>query len=92
MSGRVRLEITGRVQGVGFRWYTREKARRWGLSGWVRNLADGSVEVVAEGDDASISGLVEMLKQGPPGAHVRDVRSQPFAGDAPLPSPFTVLK
>ena len=92
MSERVRLEISGRVQGVGFRWYTREKARRWGLAGWVRNKADGSVEVMVEGTTAAIDGLIEMLRAGPPGATVSDVRRVPSDVTGALPHPFTVLK
>ena len=92
MIERVRLEISGRVQGVGFRWYTREKARRWGLAGWVRNKADGSVEVVVEGTTASIDGFVEMLRAGPPGASVSDVRRIPEGTTESLPHPFTVLR
>lgn len=92
MSERVRIEIIGRVQGVGFRWFTREKARRWGLAGWVRNCPDGSVEIVAEGPDASIEGLIAMLRKGPPGASVMELRRHPAPGEGPLPEPFTVLK
>ena len=92
MSVRVRLEIRGRVQGVGFRWFTREKARRWGLAGWVRNTADGGVEVMVEGTAASIDGLIEMLHAGPPGASVSDVRRVVVEDATPLPHPFAVLK
>src|SRR3954463_12516566 len=52
-----RYVITGRVQGVGFRWFTHDAAAREGLHGWVRNLADGSVEVVAEGESAAVQQL-----------------------------------
>lgn len=92
MSERVRLEITGRVQGVGFRWFTREKARRWGLAGWVKNMPDGSVEVLVEGSEGAIDGLIEMLRAGPPGAAVTALRRLPAENAEPLPQPFTVLK
>jgi acylphosphatase len=66
--------ISGRVQGVGFRYFTAGQARRLGVRGSVRNLPDGRVEVVAEGDRAAIEALLAAVRQGPPGAHVRDVR------------------
>jgi acylphosphatase len=68
----VRLEATvrGRVQGVGYRYFVVRSARRLGLSGWVANEHDGSVRVVAEGNEASIQELEEALRVGPPGAVV----------------------
>jgi len=57
--------VTGRVQGVGFRWYVLQHARRLGLSGWVRNLVDGNVEILAEGPKRHLESLVESLRKGP---------------------------
>lgn len=70
-----RLEATihGRVQGVYFRGTTREQARALGLTGWVRNEYDGTVRVVAEGDQPTLTRLLSFLHQGPPGAHVTHV-------------------
>ena len=69
----VGLRILGHVQGVGFRWWTRTRAERLGLRGIVRNDSDGSVVVVAEGDEAALRTLCELLEQGPPGAIVERV-------------------
>ena len=68
-----RYVIAGRVQGVGFRWFTHDAAAREGLHGWVRNLADGSVEVVAEGDAASVERLEAAIRRGPGSARVAHV-------------------
>lgn len=65
-----RVRVAGRVQGVGFRWWTRSLAQRLGVTGSVRNLADGSVEVIASGTTDQLAALDEQLQQGPPGAHV----------------------
>jgi acylphosphatase len=73
MAARVHLLISGRVQGVGFRWATQREGSRLGLRGWVRNLADGRVEVVAEGAEAQVEELVEWCRQGPAGARVSEV-------------------
>ena len=62
--------IRGRVQGVGFRWWTRSQARRLGLVGTVRNCVDGSVEVQASGPAERIARFERMLTNGPPGAQV----------------------
>lgn len=68
-----RYVIAGRVQGVGFRWFTHDAAAREGVHGWVRNLADGSVEVVAEGDVESIDRLEAAVRRGPSSARVERV-------------------
>lgn len=65
--------VTGRVQGVGFRWFTEEAALREGLSGFVRNLPDGSVEAEAEGDVDALLRFERALRQGPRGARVDGV-------------------
>jgi acylphosphatase len=65
-----RLVIQGRVQGVGFRWWTLEAAQRFGLAGWVRNCGDGSVEVLAIGGEDAIGRLAQVCLKGPPGARV----------------------
>jgi acylphosphatase len=68
--------VSGRVQGVFFRAATEAAARRLGVTGWVRNLADGSVELVACGAEAKLSELERWLWQGPPRARVEQVQSQ----------------
>ena len=69
----VQARVTGRVQGVSFRWYTQEQAQRLGVSGWVRNEPDGSVLLHAEGDDDAVDALVAWCHQGPPSARVEHV-------------------
>ena len=78
----VRLIIRGRVQGVGFRWWACEAARRLGLDGWVRNLADGSVELLAAGPEAVVAGFIESCRSGPRGARVASVERHAAADDA----------
>jgi acylphosphatase len=73
---RVRLLVSGRVQGVGFREFTRRAAHRLGVGGWVCNLDDGRVEVVADGERAALDALVTAVRSGPPGALVREVRQE----------------
>jgi len=65
--------VTGRVQGVAFRASTVERARESGLTGWVRNLADGAVELEAQGDEARITALLAWCAHGPPAARVTGV-------------------
>ena len=72
---RVHLKIEGRVQGVYFRASIVNEAARLGLTGWVRNCHDGSVEVVAEGPRAQLDELATWCRQGPPGAVVQRVHS-----------------
>jgi len=74
-----RFVIAGHVQGVGFRWFTHDAAAREGIHGWVRNLADGSVEVVAEGDVESVDRLEAALRRGPGAARVTHVEVEEHA-------------
>lgn len=62
---RMTAHVHVKVQGVGFRWWTRSRALELGLAGYARNLADGRVEVVAEGDGASVDNLLELLREEP---------------------------
>ncbi len=68
-----RFVISGRVQGVGFRWFTREAAQREGATRWVRNLPDGRGEAFVEGEAESVDRIERSLRQGPGGARVEDV-------------------
>jgi acylphosphatase len=77
-----RLRITGRVQGVGFRYALQHEARRLGLAGWVRNRSDGSVEAVAQGEGDALAALIAWARQGPPAARVSEVQIAP-AQDPP---------
>jgi acylphosphatase len=70
---RLDASVRGRVQGVGFRYFVRGEAARLGIKGWVANQADGSVRCVAEGPRTSLEALLVSLREGPPGAVVRDV-------------------
>jgi len=67
---RLHAWVSGRVQGVFFRDFTRQQAADHGLAGWVRNLEDGRVEAVFEGDRAAVASVLERLRQGPPRARV----------------------
>ena len=78
----VRARITGRVQGVGFRAFVEQAADRLGVSGWVRNRRDGSVEAVIAGDTSKVDELLTLCWQGPPAAKVDGVSVE----DAPEPS------
>lgn len=84
--------VEGRVQGVGFRWFVRQEARRLGVAGWVRNLPDGSVELTVGGEMAAARRLIEYVRVGPESADVRDVRVAEVQLDDQLPYPFSVLK
>ena len=68
-----RVRITGRVQGVFFRAWTRQQAEQLDVHGWIRNCPDGSVEAHLEGQQGSIDQLIQLLRRGPSGARVEDV-------------------
>jgi acylphosphatase len=76
MSVRVRVVVSGRVQGVFFRASCADEARRRGLGGWVRNLPDGRVEAAFEGEEPQVAAMVEWCRRGPPGARVDAVETR----------------
>jgi acylphosphatase len=80
---RLKAEIVGDVQGVGFRYFAQSHARRLGLEGYVRNRYDGAVEVEAEGGAEALERFLDLLRRGPRMARVQDVRVSwmPVAGD-----------
>ncbi len=82
-KARLHVLIDGRVQGVFFRAYTRDEARARGLSGWVRNLPDGRVEALFEGEKPALTSMLAWCRQGPRYAYVDSVTEdwQPFRGD-----------
>jgi len=75
----VRLVLRGRVQGVGFRWFTRNAARELGVAGRVRNLPDGAVEVHAAADPETLARFIAWLREGPPASRVTAVDEQELA-------------
>jgi len=88
--GAIRGRATGRVQGVGFRWFVRGVARRLGVSGWVRNLPDGSVEVAAGGPEPVLAAFTAALRAGPPGARVDQLDLGDVDPRETLPDPFQI--
>lgn len=72
----IRVRITGRVQGVWYRGWAVDHARQLGLSGWVRNRRDGSVEAVFAGPEQEVRAMINLCRQGPPAALVSDVAEQ----------------
>ena len=83
--------VTGRVQGVGFRWETRRQAVDLGIAGWVRNRRDGSVEVLIQGPRQAVDRMASWLRRGPAGAVVRSVALDPTPVDATLAG-FEILR
>lgn len=73
MKVRAHVFVSGRVQGVFFRSETRYEAKKRGVTGWVRNLPDGRLEAVFEGEEANVKELTEFCKRGPPGARVTGI-------------------
>jgi acylphosphatase len=80
---RAHVVVSGRVQGVFFRSETQDEAYRQNVTGWVRNLPDGRVEAVFEGEKAKVDALIEFCRRGPPGARVSkvDVVRENYAGE-----------
>ena len=90
MALQARLSITGRVQGVGYRDWAMATGQRLGLSGWVRNRSDGSVEALVVGDDVSVGKMIEACRRGPTLARVDAVDVEAVDLDV-LPTGFTRL-
>ena len=90
MALQARLTITGRVQGVGYRDWTITTARRFGLSGWVRNRTDGAVEALIVGDDQAVGEMIDACRRGPTMARVDNVDIEPVDLDI-MPQGFTQL-
>jgi acylphosphatase len=88
----IHLEVSGRVQGVGFRWFVVEKARRLQLSGWVRNRPDGNVEIAASGNAEALAALESAVSSGPPGAQVQKVSRLADPAADLLRTPFTIVR
>jgi acylphosphatase len=88
---RIHVVVRGRVQGVGFRWFVRETARGLDLTGWVRNMANGSVEVEADGSEAAVEQLRRALARGPDGAEIEALEDLASTGGM-LARPFTILR
>jgi acylphosphatase len=86
------FRVTGRVQGVGYRWWARSLGSRLGLSGTVRNLDDGAVVVQARGEEAAVEALRRHLAQGPPLAHVAGVEEVPFVAAEMEEGRFTAIR
>jgi acylphosphatase len=77
-KSRVKLIIKGIVQGVNFRYYTQREAQKRNLSGWVRNLPDGSVAALFEGDEDEVEAMIQWCRHGPPSAQVTEMLVQPM--------------
>jgi acylphosphatase len=88
----IHLQIRGRVQGVGFRWFVVERARRLGLAGWVKNRADGNVEVAAAGDPAALELLEAAVAAGPAAAEVQQVEKLETVPADSLRTPFAIAR
>lgn len=88
----VHFEVAGRVQGVGFRMFVREQARATELAGWARNLSSGNLEIAASGSEEGVRALLVAVREGPPGAQVKQIITLPPQSSLELPHPFTILK
>ena len=90
MALQARLTITGRVQGVGYREWAIATGRQLGLTGWVRNRTDGSVEALIVGGESAVGQMIEACRHGPPLARVAEIDVDPVDLDV-LPEGFTRL-
>lgn len=89
---RVRLVVDGRVQGVGFRRFVERAASECRVAGWVRNLADGRVEIAAEGGERELDSFKQRVRRGPPGSVIHEVVDSALPDGAPLQRPFAILR
>ena len=80
------LVVSGRVQGVGYRYAMTDAARAAGVSGWVRNRRDGTVEALVQGDETSVQRMLEWCRHGPPAARVTGLATREVDADPALPT------
>ena len=76
------IRVQGRVQGVGFRYALRDEAERLGVTGWVRNRADGSVQALLQGEPDALERMIAWARRGPPGARVSALAEEPLAPES----------
>jgi acylphosphatase len=88
----IHLEVEGRVQGVGFRWFVVEQARGLAVGGWVRNRPDGRVEIAATGSRAALEKLEIAIRAGPRGARVEAVTTLPPVDAGSLSRSFEIVR
>lgn len=86
------IKITGRVQGVGFRYFTKKTAQRLSVNGWVKNMEDGSVEAVLAGDEKNVLAMRDELKKGPAAARVAKMEEIPTGKKPDDFNSFTVKR
>ncbi len=86
----VTITVTGRVQGVGFRWALRAEAQRLGTRGWVRNRSDGAVEALVAGDPDAVEGVIAWAHEGPPSSRVADVDVLESGESVDVPEGFEI--
>jgi len=79
----LRIKVTGRVQGVGYRYWIRHAARAKRVSGWIRNCQDGSVEGVFQGPKADVKAMLDICRDGPPRASITALTTEPGEYDGP---------
>jgi acylphosphatase len=87
----MRFVVSGRVQGVGFRWFVRAEARPLGINGWIRNREDGAVEGEVEGREDAIDALAACLEVGPPSAIVTNVEMSEISDELPRFKYFEIM-
>ena len=88
----IHIELRGRVQGVGFRWFVVEAAEEMSLAGWMRSAADGSVEIAAAGQRDALKRFETAVKAGPRGARVEEVRRLAAITPDSLPARFEIVR
>lgn len=86
----LRWIVRGRVQGVYYRYFTRQEAHRLGLAGWVRNLPDGTVEAHVQGPAEKVETLRRRLREGPPAARVAEIAEEELPPGSALPRSFEI--
>jgi len=83
---RIHVTISGHVQGVFFRSFVKSNARMFGLRGWIKNVPNGRVEAVFEGEQYDVNRMIELCRQGPPGSDVKDVEVREYNSQEKLES------